>query len=141
MTRGWYQLILQLDRNSRIKIGKKGEYDFPAGYYVYSGSALSGLEARINRHLRKEKKKFWHIDYLLPHCKILKVIQHNQNQKSIITECELNRKLLKKKSSAVAMKGFGSSDCKCPSHLVYFKNSVGAIHELPGQLHQRKCHA
>ena len=121
MTRGCYQLLLYLNRNSRIKIGKKVECDFPEGYYIYTGSALNCLEGRINRHLRKEKKNFWHIDYLLPHCKILKVIQYNQNHKNEATECELNKKLLRKKNSVVVVKGFGSNDCLCPSHLVYFK--------------------
>jgi hypothetical protein len=46
MTRGCYQLFLYLDRKSRIRIGKKGEYDFPKGYYIYTGSALNGLEGR-----------------------------------------------------------------------------------------------
>ena len=141
MTRGYYQLLLYLDRKSRIKIGKKGGYDFPKGYYIYTGSALNGLEVRINRHLRKEKKNFWHIDYILPHCKILKIIQCNQNGKNAVTECELNKKLLKKKNSVVVVKGFGSSDCKCPSHLVYFNKSVGAIHELQLRLYQRKYYA
>jgi len=121
MTRGCYQLLLYLDRMSRIKIGKKVEYDFPEGYYIYTGSALNGLEGRINRHRRKVKKNFWHIDYLLPHCRILKIIQYNQNGKNAISECELNKKSLRKKNSAVVVKGFGSSDCRCPSHLVYFK--------------------
>jgi Uri superfamily endonuclease len=141
MTRGCYQLLLYLDRKSRIKIGKKGEYDFPKGYYIYTGSAQNGLEGRINRHLRKEKKNFWHIDYLLPHCKILKVILYHQSKKNAVTECELNKKLLKGKSSIVVVKGFGSSDCRCPSHLVYFTKSVGAIHELPLRLCQRKYYA
>src|SRR3972149_10506691 len=110
MTRGCYQLLLYLNRNSRIKIGKKVEYDFPEGYYIYTGSALNGLEGRINRHLRKEKKNFWHIDYLLPHCKILKVIQYNQNRKNEATECEFNEQLLRKKTSVGVVKRFGSSD-------------------------------
>jgi Uri superfamily endonuclease len=121
MTRGCYQLLLYLNRKSRINIGKKGEDDFPEGYYIYTGSAQNGLEGRINRHLRKEKKNFWHIDYLLPHCKILKIIQYHQNHKNAVTECQLNKKLFRKKNSVVAVRGFGSSDCKCPSHLVYFK--------------------
>jgi Uri superfamily endonuclease len=121
MTRGCYQLLLYLNKKSRIGIGKKGEYDFPEGYYIYTGSALNGLEVRINRHLRKEKKSFWHIDYLLQHCKILNVILYNQGQKNAVTECQLNKKSLRKKNSAVVVKGFGSSDCRCASHLVYFK--------------------
>ncbi len=141
MTRGCYQLLLYLKRKSRIKIGKKGEYDFPEGYYVYTGSAQNGLEPRIERHLRKEKKNFWHIDYLLPYCTILKVVEYNQNRKSAPSECQLNQKLFKKKNSVIVVKGFGSSDCQCPSHLVHFNKAVGTIHELPLQLHQRKCYA
>jgi Uri superfamily endonuclease len=135
MTRGCYQLLLYLDKKSRIRIGKKGEYDFPKGYYIYTGSALNGLEGRISRHLRKEKKNFWHVDYLLPYCKILKVIQYNQNHYNAVSECELNKELLGKRNPAVVVKGFGSSDCTCPSHLVYFNKSVEAIHELPLQLY------
>jgi len=121
MTRGCYQLLLYLDRKSRIKIGKKGEYDFPEGYYIYTGSAQNGLEGRINRHLRKEKKNFWHIDYLLPHCRILKIIQYNKMRKNSDEECELNKILLRRKDVKIVVKGFGSSDCRCPSHLGYFK--------------------
>ncbi len=74
MSKGFYQLILYKDKESKIKIGKKGDANFPEGYYIYTGSALNGLEGRIKRHLRKHKEKFWHIDYLLPYCKILKVV-------------------------------------------------------------------
>ncbi len=121
MTRGSYQLVLRLDRKLRIKIGKKGEYDFPPGYYIYTGSALNGLEGRIRRHLSRRKKNFWHIDYLLPHCRILSIIPYSKNRSNRLTECRLNARLLKKKNSQVVVKGFGSSDCMCPSHLVYFK--------------------
>lgn len=123
MTKGFYQLVLYLDRKSRIKIGKTCEYIFSKGYYIYTGSALNNLEGRIKRHLRNKKKKFWHIDYLLPYCKILKVITYNQILKKVGTECQLNKKLLEKKGAEIVMKGFGSSDCRCPVHLVYFSRT------------------
>lgn len=123
MSKGFYQLVLYLDRKSQIKIGKKGEHLFLKGYYIYTGSAQNGLEARVRRHLRKEKKKFWHIDYLLPYGKILKVIAYNEKKREVETECSLNQRLLRLKDARVVIKGFGSSDCRCPSHLVFFKKA------------------
>ncbi len=38
------------------------------------GRALNGLEERINRHLRRNKRDSWHIDYLLEYSKILGII-------------------------------------------------------------------
>lgn len=123
MSKGFYQLVFYLGEKSKIKIGKKGEHIFPNGYYIYTGSAQNGLEARVKRHLRKDKRKFWHIDYLLPYCKIRKVIAYHGKQKGIETECRLNQNLLKSKDAIVAMKGFGSSDCRCPAHLVHFSGA------------------
>ncbi len=119
MSKGLYQLVLYLDKKSRIKIGKKNECLFPKGYYIYTGSAQSGLEERVKRHLRGKKKNFWHIDYLLPYCKILKVITY----KEVKTECRLNQRILKLKDAKIIMKGFGSSDCQCLSHLFFFKKA------------------
>ena len=59
--KGVYLLCFQLP-GSRVRVGKLGEFFFD-GTYVYVGSAQRG-EARIWRHLRKHKKKKWHIDYL-----------------------------------------------------------------------------
>ena len=58
-----YQLTIQLKQDSTVQIGKFGTFEFPAGYYVYTGSAKRNLEARIQRHLSKEKRLKWHIDY------------------------------------------------------------------------------
>ena len=38
--------------------------EFSAGVYVYTGSATRGLEARIARHQRADKKIRWHFDHL-----------------------------------------------------------------------------
>ena len=50
--KGTYALVLQLERQEEIAIGKLGTFTFPAGYYLYVGSALGpgGLEARLARH-------------------------------------------------------------------------------------------
>ena len=54
-----------LSRDITIQIGKLGSFDFGEGFYVYVGSALNSLESRLKRHLRDDKKLFWHVDYLL----------------------------------------------------------------------------
>ena len=96
-----------------LTIGKLGVFNFPAGRYVYTGSAKRNIEARIARHLRQEKKLKWHIDYLLASssASVIKVT------KSTIAECELNRHT----RGVNLVKGFGASDCcaGCGSHLKY----------------------
>jgi sugar fermentation stimulation protein A len=116
MTKGAYQLHLRIDKSVRIKVGKLGTFLFPAGRYVYTGSALNGLENRLARHFRKRKKLHWHIDYLLRYARIesVRVVKTDRR-----IECELNRQVLNRPNAKIIAKGFGSSDCSCPSHLVY----------------------
>ena len=64
-TTGSYILILELKTVDTIAVGHLGAITFAPGIYAYVGSAMAGLEQRISRHLRKEKKLHWHIDYLL----------------------------------------------------------------------------
>ena len=60
-----YQLFIDVQQPVTLAIGKLGSFDFPAGHYIYTGSAKRNIEARIARHLAKDKKLRWHIDYLL----------------------------------------------------------------------------
>lgn len=119
--KGCYCLIIRLDEDCEIKIGKLGKIYFKKGHYVYVGSAMNSLESRINRHLNEEKKLHWHIDYLLKESEISDVI-YNVSTKKV--ECELSQYLSNKTTS---IKGFGCSDCMCESHLYYFKNRKEAI--------------
>lgn len=112
-----YCLLIKLKDNETIKIGKIGEIDFQEGYYVYIGSALNSLEGRIKRHLKEEKKLFWHVDYLLAssNSKIEEVIFEKSGEK---WECEIAREIA---TSGLPINQFGCSDCKCNSHLFYFE--------------------
>ena len=112
--KGSYLLIIKLDKDSIIRIGKLGEIKFNKGLYVYVGSALNGLEQRIQRHLRDNKKIHWHIDYLLNYAKITDVFYKENNTRE---ECFIAKKFDKKFTS---IPGFGCSDCKCKSHLFYW---------------------
>jgi len=113
--KGIYCLLIKVLESKEILIGKLGKIKFERGNYVYVGSAQKNLEKRIERHFKKKKKKYWHIDYLLEDKKVRieKVIIFPFEGKN--KECELARKLLKK---GEAIENFGSSDCKCKSHLI-----------------------
>jgi len=52
--KGSYVLVVRLEEAASITVGKLGPQAFPKGYYLYFGSALNGLEGRIQRHVRTE---------------------------------------------------------------------------------------
>jgi len=124
-TSGIYTLLLFLPKQVTLTIGKLGKQRFPLGYYTYTGSALgkgaSSLKHRIARHLRKEKRRFWHIDYLLADENVsveaVIVAETNENM-----ECKTNQHIKTIMGAKVQVKGFGASDCRknCKSHLLYF---------------------
>src|ERR1019366_617038 len=62
---GVYQLYIHVPHSGRRTIGGLGNFEFPAGLYFYTGSALGGIRRRVSRHLRDEKRLRWHIDFLL----------------------------------------------------------------------------
>ncbi len=108
-----YQLLIDVLRPVRCGIGALGEFDFPAGRYVYTGSAKRGIDARIARHLRAGKTLRWHIDYLLAarDVHIAGVVRSRRG------ECALNRS----SRGRVLVAGFGASDCRagCRAHLKF----------------------
>jgi len=124
MTPGIYHLLAYLPESTNIRIGELGDFHFHAGYYVYTGSALGGLESRIARHLRREKLPHWHIDHLLEHCYIIDVIAYMTKER---LECKFNQRILSLPDCRIPVRGFGSSDCSCPAHLGYFDKKPGIL--------------
>lgn len=96
-----------------------GKIHFPAGHYAYVGSAMGGFKARLPHHFREKKKTHWHIDYLLQNARIDSVIISECAERN---ECTIAAALVEKFHCIV---GFGSSDCKCKSHLFILKNERG----------------
>jgi len=115
--KGSYHLIIYLSKSRWITIGKLGKFRFPKGYYIYTGSAMNSLSARIDRHLKKKKRLFWHIDFLLKYGKILKV---RENVSKTRRECQENLKVGRLFGAIILHKKFGSSDCNCQTHLFFF---------------------
>jgi sugar fermentation stimulation protein A len=116
--KGTYILAMKLDNTTKITIGKLGRFTFPAGHYLYFGSAMNGLHARIARHLRSEKCLHWHIDYLLQQATIIDIWYIESAER---LECRLYLEATRLAGASVPVKGFGASDCRCTSHLLYFK--------------------
>jgi len=117
--RGTYALLIQLRRDATVTVGRLGTFRFPAGYYVYVGSALGpgGLKARLARHRRRQKTLRWHIDYLLAEAEIIGCRVDASGHR---LECHWARALLRMPEAQVVAPGLGASDCTCPSHLVHF---------------------
>lgn len=122
MNKGLYILAIWLNRGKEISVGALGSAYFPPGLYVYIGSAQKALQARIRRHLSKKKRLFWHIDYLLEGAEVIGIRSLAGPKED---ECRLSEKF-SQSGGEVVMKGFGASDCSCPSHLYYFGVPVRA---------------
>lgn len=133
--KGVYTLIIFLDADISLRIGKLGTHFFPCGTYTYTGSAMGmkvlSLENRIKRHLRKKKKIKWHIDYLLnsSNVQIHAVIYAETHEKF---ECKVSKEIEKLRVTQVLVRKFGASDCKegCHAHLHYFTLDPIQVREL-----------
>ncbi len=108
-----YQLLIEVTRPVRVTVGRLGQFTFPAGRYVYTGSARRNFEARVARHLRHAKALRWHIDYLLAATEVCVV----GVRRYVDEECAINRAT----PGSLPVPGFGASDCRagCGSHLKY----------------------
>jgi sugar fermentation stimulation protein A len=112
VTGGVYIAVFVLDRRRRIGVGRLGRFAFPAGVYLYVGSAQRGLDARLRRHARRRKALRWHVDYLSTRARMLGAVVVGGPK---ARECELARRLARHFGRHV--RGFGASDCRCGGHL------------------------
>jgi len=111
--KGSYVLLIELGEEQTIAVGSRRVVHFPCGYYAYVGSAMGGFKSRVSRHFRENKKPRWHIDYLLQGASISNVILTEAAER---VECAIANALSARFDS---IPGFGSSDCKCRSHLFF----------------------
>ena len=110
--RGSYFLLLHLARRRRLRVGKLGSILFEKGHYVYAGSAMANLGARLARHCRRRKRMHWHVDYLRQAADAVVPVPVRSSRR---LECELAGGL--EAIMGAGVPGFGCSDCECPSHL------------------------
>ena len=123
---GTYALIMVLTNSQPIRVGKLGEFDFPAGYYNYVGSAFGpgGLAGRLNRHRGLDAQNasggwrpHWHIDYLRLKAEIVAIWFTNQDTPREHSWASLVSQL---PGATMPVPHFGASDCRCQSHLFHF---------------------
>jgi Uri superfamily endonuclease len=115
--RGSYCLCIIARDSINAEIGALGEITFGMGNYIYIGSALNSLKPRLERYYKINNRKHdvthWHIDYLLKEQQIF-IDQIFTIICSERLECELANWVSNYGKPII---GFGSSDCKCKSHL------------------------
>lgn len=113
--RGDYVLVLKIERELQLEVGRLGQIGIPPGWAVYVGSARGpgGLRARILRHTKPagQKRHHWHIDYLTTAALIREIWWYSHDP---TLECRW-AELIHQIGQPVA--GFGSSDCHCTTHL------------------------
>jgi sugar fermentation stimulation protein A len=112
--RGSYLLLIRLQKKSALSVGRLPKSVFQAGYYLYVGSAMSGLSSRLARHRQKNNKIHWHIDYLTAGASHVLPIPIRSSER---LECEIAGALSSIMQSGP--RGFGSSDCECTTHLFF----------------------
>ena len=122
---GTYALVIKIPQPLRVRVGRLGNIVFPEGYWLYFGSALNGLEARLRRHLRHDKKLHWHVDCLTVKSPVVQVWYAQGTERR---ECEWTTAALDCHGVTAPVPGFGSSDCRnCPAHLARVKGEAGPL--------------
>jgi len=124
---GAYVLLLTASAPVVLNMPRFGKLTLGAGQYAYVGSAhgSGGLRARVRRHLRAEKPKHWHIDYLTAAVPVMHVVTVVVTDGARL-ECTWVKRLLELNGASAPAPGFGSSDCRngCPAHLVRLPDSL-----------------
>lgn len=117
--KGTYVLHLALKSDIQIKVGRLGINPFDAGHYAYVGRAFGpgGLTARLKHHLRYNGAPHWHLDYLRVHGRVREIWYARTTP---ATEHLWAQALMQIQGVRIPLRGFGSSDCRCLSHLLQF---------------------
>lgn len=117
--KGTYLLEFRLESSLSFTLRSGRRVSLTSGVYFYAGSAFGpgGLYSRLSRHLKRRKKRHWHLDFITtaetftPLSALL--------IPELPVECTL-ASIVSELSTPVP--NFGSSDCTCPSHLFLAQN-------------------
>ncbi len=124
---GTYVLWFALREEKIVSRHSALEWHFQAGLYSYVGRHSRHLRARVNRHMQSEKKRRWHIDWLLSgkDFKILEIWIFGNHPE---WECKINQALEAQSGAKIPAPGFGASDCTsgCRAHLEWHPQKVEA---------------
>lgn len=128
-----YALLIRAERSAEV--GSLGLLEF-RGTYVYVGSARGRVgQRRIERHMDiaagRRGGRFWHIDHLLQLGQLEAVVSAETQER---LECAVASKIAQVAAEAVPR--FGSSDCRCHSHLFRLAedDAVGTVSRAMAEL-------
>ncbi len=113
---GAYLLLLHLPDGLLMPGGRHAGARLPAGWTLYAGSArgAGGLRARVSRHLRRDKPKRWHADWITPEARSAFAMCFMDRG-----ECDIVAALSSTGWFDFPVPGLGSSDCRaCVSHVL-----------------------
>jgi Uri superfamily endonuclease len=111
-----YLVLTRVPRRAKVRIGSLGTLTFERGWYAYVGSAARARDARVARHLAREKPLRWHADYLFTAFPA----EGAWLIDGAAGECRLAGALAALPGADRRPRRFGSGDCRCAGHLVRF---------------------
>ncbi len=119
---GYYALLIKIQKKTIIDHPKFNKKTLDPGYYIYVGSARGpgGIAARIKRHVKKNKKKKWHIDYLTSKQDVKTILIGYKCTTKPEGEEKMSHTL--EKIASPALEKFGSTDKKDETHLYKCEN-------------------
>jgi Uri superfamily endonuclease len=116
---GTYALVIDIAVPLELTVGKLGTIGLLPGRHVYVGSAHGpgGLRGRLARHVRRDRRQHWHIDYLTGIAPVSSIYCRPHTGR---LECLWSQRLLGLPGATAPAPGFGSSDCRqgCIAHLI-----------------------
>jgi len=127
LSRGIYVLVVRVFNDAVVRVGRLGNIQLKAGYYLYVGSGQINVEKRVSRYFSKIKNPRWHIDYILVNGIALaeKAIILNLSKRY---ECKISRFI--ESMGGEAINDFGSSDCNCRSHFYRYADPAVALSRI-----------
>jgi Uri superfamily endonuclease len=111
-----YIVLTRVPRRTALVVGSLGTVTLPRGWYVYVGSGARAREARVARHLAREKRLRWHVDHLLAAFPARGAWLVD----GAAGECDLAGALAALPGAERLPRRFGAGDCRCAGHLVRF---------------------
>jgi Uri superfamily endonuclease len=110
---------LALPEPRTLVVGALGTHLFPAGAYLYVGSAFGpgGLRGRLAHHLRPPVRPHWHVDHLRCAAAVTEIwhttdpLPREHLWAAVLAAPDL---------SHIPAPRFGASDCRCPAHLFHY---------------------
>ncbi len=98
-----YVIFIECPKNIVLKTRAR-TFRVEAGVYAYIGSCGLSCASRITRHFRRNKKLFWHIDYLTMKCKARNSLVLRLSERELASALS--------RSGLDGVPGFGCSDDK-----------------------------